>query len=236
MGLLKRIGYNERFRGLMCWLGALYIRLVHATGRWTVIGGDAPAQAWDSGRPFILAFWHGRILMMPKSWRAGVPINMLISHHRDGQLIARTVSHFGISWLAGSSTHGGSAALRTMLKVLKAGECVGITPDGPKGPRMRATLGIVNAARLSGCPIIPATFGVRRRRVLNSWDRFIVALPFSRGVFVWGAPISVPRDADQATLEQIRQTVESELNRITDQADAWSGTATTTADPVEVEA
>ena len=224
MDLFKRIGRNERFRGLICWLTSQYIRFVYATGRWDTIGGDVTAAAWNENRPFILAFWHGRILMMPKIWRKNVPIHMLISQHRDGQLIARTVGHFGISWLAGSSTRGGSAALRSMLKLLKAGQCVGITPDGPRGPRMRATLGIVNAARLSGCPIIPATFGVARRKVLRSWDRFIVALPFSRGVYVVGQPIIVPRDADDAQLEQIRLAVEAEMNAISRQADDWTGT------------
>lgn len=224
-GLAKRIGRSERLRGLLCWLTAGYIRLVHATGRWDVVGGEAPARLWEAGEPFILAFWHGRILMMPKSWRRAVPIHMLISQHRDGQLIARTVAHFGIRWLAGSSTRGGSAALRTMLRVLKAGECVGITPDGPKGPRMRSSDGIVNVARLSGCPIVPATFAVRRRTVLRSWDRFVVAWPFSRGVFVWGRPIHVPRDADAAVLAACQREVEAELNAITAAADRRCGVA-----------
>lgn len=220
MGVAKRIGKSERLRGLLCWLVAWYIRLVHATGRWQVVGGDEAARLWDEGRPFILAFWHGRILMMPRVWRAGVPIHMLISQHRDGQLIARTVAHFGIRWLAGSSTRGGRAALRTMLKALADGECVGITPDGPKGPRMRASAGIVGVARLSGCPILPATFAVARRSVLGSWDRFVVAWPFSRGVFVWGRPIHVSADDD---VESCRLTIEAELNAITAEADRRMG-------------
>jgi len=219
MGFAKRLGRSDRLRGFLCWLAALYIRLVHATGRWEVVGGDAPTAMWDQGKPFILAFWHGRILMMPKCWRRSAAIHMLISQHRDGQLIARSVAHFGIHWLAGSTTRGGSQALRAMLKALKAGECVGITPDGPKGPRMRASAGIVNVARLSGCPIIPATFAASRRSVLGSWDRFVVAKPFAKGVFVWGRPITVPRDADEAVLEACRLAVEDELNAITRAAD-----------------
>ncbi len=221
--IAKRIGRSEGLRGLLCWLTACYIRLVHASGRWEVVGGEVPARLWDQGRPFILAFWHGRILMMPESWRRSVPIHMLISQHRDGQLIARTVAHFGIHWLAGSSTRGGSAALRTMLKALKDGACVGITPDGPKGPRMRATPGIVTVARLSGCPIVPATFAARRRTMLGSWDRFVVAWPFGGGVFVWGNPVLVPRDADDAALEACRLAVEAEMNAIAAAADRRCG-------------
>ncbi|MDO8607761.1 MAG: lysophospholipid acyltransferase family protein [Phaeospirillum sp.] len=234
MGLAKRIGKNEGLRGLLCWLGSLYIRLVHVTSRWQVVNGDHANRLWDADKPFILAFWHGRILMMPKSWRGSVPIHMLISQHRDGQLIARTVAHFGIDTVEGSTTRGGSAALRAMLKFLKSGECVGITPDGPKGPRMRATMGIINVAKLAGVPILPATFSTSRRRLLGSWDRFAVALPFSRGVFVWGDPIAVTRDASEAELEQARRTVEAGLNAITAEADRRLGL--TTPEPAETEA
>lgn len=232
MGLAKRIGKSEGLRGLLCWLGSLYIRLVFLTGRWSVVNGGHAQALWDRNSPFILAFWHGRILMMPKSWRASVPIHMLISQHRDGQLIARTVSHFGIDTVQGSTTRGGSAALRAMLKFLKNGECVGITPDGPKGPRMRASDGIVAVARLAGVPILPATFATSRRKLLGSWDRFAVALPFSRGVFVWGDPIGVPKESDEAAMEAARRAVEDSLNAITRDADARMGQAT--PDPAEI--
>ena len=122
-----------------------------------------------------------------------------------------------------SSSKGGAGALRAMLKALKAGDCVGITPDGPRGPRMRASDGIVNVARMSGAPILPATFGVSRGRVLGSWDRFLVAWPFGRGVIVWGQPIEVGRDADADALEDARARVEAGLNAVTREADRLSG-------------
>jgi hypothetical protein len=220
MGLLKDLTKQDGFRRGLCWIGAQYIRLLHLTGRWETLGAEAPQALWDQGKPFILAFWHGRILMMPYCWRRGVPIHMLISHHRDGLLIARTVSHFGIDTVAGSSSKGGSAALRSMLKALKAGESVGITPDGPRGPRMRGSAGIVQVARMAGVPVIPCAFSAKRRKVLGSWDRFILAWPFSGGVFVWGRPLEVPNDADPAAWQQ---RIEDELNRITAEADRLMG-------------
>ncbi|HBC07773.1 MAG TPA: hypothetical protein DC046_09365 [Rhodospirillaceae bacterium] len=223
--MLKRILKSDGLRRALCWLGSLYIRLVHATGRWQVIGGDAARAHWAAGRPFILCFWHGRILMMPHCWPRDKAIHMLISQHRDGQIIARTVGHFGIKTVAGSSSKGGAQALRAMVKALKAGDCVGITPDGPRGPRMRATDGAVALARLSGAPIIPATFGAARGKVLQSWDRFLVAWPFGRGVIVWGDPIEVPRDADAAQLDAARLRVEGALNAITAEADRLTGRA-----------
>ncbi|HVI53311.1 MAG TPA: lysophospholipid acyltransferase family protein [Candidatus Sulfotelmatobacter sp.] len=221
--MFKRFLKSDGLRIFLCWLGAQYIRLVHLTGRWSVEGGEEARRRWAEGKPFILAFWHGRILMMPYCWSRAVPIHMLISQHRDGQIIARTVSHFGIQTVAGSSSKGGSAALRSMLKALKAGECVGITPDGPRGPRMRASEGVVQVARMSGVPVIPCSFSSEKRKLLGSWDRFVVALPFSRGVFVWGDPIEVPAKATSEEQAALLTRVEDELNAISARADSLMG-------------
>ena len=89
-----------------------------------------------------------------------------------------------------------------MLKRLKEGDCVGITPDGPRGPAMTASIGIVNVARLARVPIVPITYATSRRRVLATWDRFHLALPFGRGVYLWGEPIEIAAELDEAGLEQ----------------------------------
>ena len=228
MKALKALARQEWVRLAACWVMARYIRLVHATSRWSVEGAETPRRFWAEGKPFILAFWHGRLLMMPYCWDARVPINMLISRHLDGQLIARTVRHFGIATVAGSSSKGGSAALRAIVKALRAGQCVGFTPDGPRGPRMRASAGLVNAARLADVPILPCSFATSRRRVLRSWDGFLLALPWSRGVFLWGEPIRVAPESDGAAVERARRTVEERLNALTREADRRCG-----ATPVE---
>jgi len=219
----KRILGSDAVRRALCWLGAQYIRLVHATGRWSVVRGEVPRALWERSQPFITCFWHGRLLMMPYCWNREVPVHMLISQHRDGQIIARTVGHFGIRTIAGSTRRGGAGALRAMVKALQGGECVGVTPDGPRGPRMRASDGVVSVARLAGVPVVPATFAVSRRRVLSTWDRFVIALPFARGVLVWGEPIAVPRDADEAGREAVRARLEAALNAITAEADTLVG-------------
>jgi len=223
MTLVKRLGKSQRLRGFLCWLASLYIRLAYRTGHWQVVGPNPALEFWTKNEPFILAFWHGHLLMMPKIWRQSVPIHMLISQHRDGELIARTVSHFGIHWVAGSSTRGGREALRSMLKSLKAGECVGITPDGPHGPLMKASDGIIAVAKLSGCPIIPAAWSARRQTFLSSWDRFRIPYPFTQGVFVWGDPIVVPKGTDETGLEHYRQHVESSLSALCQKADTAMG-------------
>lgn len=219
----KRMLRSDRVRRFLCWLVSLYIRLVRRSGKWSVDGASIPAAFHAAKRPFILAFWHGRLLMMPCAWNRRVPIHMLISGHRDGRIIADAVGYFGIHSVAGSSTEGGGAALRAMVRHIKAGECVGITPDGPDGPAMQATSGIVAAARLSGAPVIPLAYATRWRRILDTWDRFLLPLPFSRGIFIWGEPIEVPPELDAPATERYRALIEERLNAITAEADRRVG-------------
>jgi lysophospholipid acyltransferase (LPLAT)-like uncharacterized protein len=148
---------------------------------------------------------------------------MLISSHPDGRLISRTVAHFGIDTIAGSSRRGGLEALLGMVRKLRHGESVGITPDGPRGPRMRAGNGPIAVARISGATIIPAAASVSRRMVLNTWDKLIVALPFGQGATVWGEPIRVARDAGAEDMASARLRLETELTRVTNAADAAVG-------------
>ena len=223
MRLGKTILQSEGTRRLLCRLVAGYIRLVRLTGRWTVVRGENPRAFWQAGKPFIGCFWHGRLLMMPCAWTRGNPIHVLISEHRDGRLIAETIAHFDLNTVAGSTRRGGVDAIRTLLKVLRSKEYACITPDGPRGPRMRASDGIVRLARVSGVPILPATFSARRRTVLSSWDRFVIPWPFTRGVLVWGEPITVARDADDAAVERARRQVEDALNALTEEADRLVG-------------
>lgn len=236
---LKALGNRAGVRQLACFLLATYIRLVYRAGRWQTIGAEPAREHWERGAPFILAFWHGRLLMMPYCWQTSVPMRMLISNHRDGALIADTIAHFGLGTIRGSARKkgsdrekGGAGALRAMVKAIKAGDCVGITPDGPHGPFMRASEGAVVLAKLSGAPILPATFSAGAGKTMKSWDRFLIAYPFSRGVIMWGPPISVPRDADAEQLEHATKKLEQELNTISHRADELMGRHVTTPDPL----
>ncbi len=226
MALLKSAMERPAFRAFIGRVVAAYISFVRVTSRFETTGDHHAQALWDDGQPFILAFWHNRLMMMPLVWRRGIPIDMLISHHRDGDLIARTISHFGLDTIRGSKAKsgrddkGGMAALRAMVRSLKGGRCVGITPDGPRGPRMRATDGIVAVARLAGVPILPAVSATSLRVELNTWDRFLVALPFSRGVLMWGAPIHIDKDADLAVA---RLEIEMAMNELAAHADRAVG-------------
>jgi lysophospholipid acyltransferase (LPLAT)-like uncharacterized protein len=219
----RRLLRSSRLRRLLCWVIHLYIRFVYATNRWTVEGGEVPHRLRGEGKSFILAFWHGRLLMIPMAWQRLAPLHMLISAHRDGRIIAAAVTYLGVQSIAGSTKRGGSGAVRTMIKRLEAGDCVGITPDGPRGPATVASSGIVNLARLADVPIVPVAFATSRRRVLRTWDRFHLALPFGRGAFLWGEPIKIAADLDAGGIEKARLLVESRLNELAARADRWVG-------------
>jgi lysophospholipid acyltransferase (LPLAT)-like uncharacterized protein len=212
-------------------LAALYIRLVWATSRWETRGGEHPAALHESGAAFIVCFWHGRMLMLPKGWTKGRPVSILISPHRDGRLIAATIRHFGVGTVTGSTSRGGARAFLEMRSLLSTGTSIGITPDGPRGPRMRAAAGVAELARLSGAVVLPAAYAVKRRRVLGTWDRFLLPWPFNRGVFLWDAPIRVAHDADANAVDAARAHIEARLNAITAEADACFGHAATDPAP-----
>lgn len=231
MNAWRRFVKSDAMRGLACRFVANYMALVHATTRWTIEGRAAADARWDANEPFILAFWHGRIGMMPYSWRRDRPMNMLISKHRDGELIANTIARLGIKSIRGSAAKagsdknkGGQEALMALVRAIRAGESIGITPDGPRGPRMRASVGVAAVARLTGVPVIPCAYATRARRVLfDSWDHFVAPLPFTRGAFVWGEPIFVDRKADAAALEDARARIEAALIAVTQRADEIVG-------------
>lgn len=228
----RRLLQGSRLRRLLCWVIHLYIRFVYATNRWKVEGAERPRRLRAEGRGFILAFWHGRLLMIPMAWQRLAPMHMLISAHRDGRIIADAVTYFGVQSIAGSTRRGGSAALRTMVKRLAAGECVGITPDGPRGPAETASSGIVNLARLAGVPIVPIVFATSHCRVLRSWDRFRLALPFGRGIFLWGEPIEIDSELDAEGVEQARHLVETRMNELAHEADRRVGHTAAEAAPL----
>jgi lysophospholipid acyltransferase (LPLAT)-like uncharacterized protein len=221
--LWQRLLRNGRIRHAACWAIHCYIRLVYRTNHWTVQNGEYPRALLAAGRPFIGAFWHGRMMMIPHGWERMAPMHMLISAHRDGRIIAEAVAYFGIATIAGSTRRGGSAALRMMLKRLKDGDCVAITPDGPRGPAMQASIGIVNVARLAQVPIVPITYSTSRRWIARTWDQFHVALPFGRGIFLWGEPIEIAADLNEAGLESARQLIEWRMAAMVSEADRRMG-------------
>ncbi len=231
--LIKTLGRKPLVQRLLARLAAGLMGAVRTTTRWHSHGEAAVAEAWAGRAPVIVAFWHNRLAMMPACWRSTAPFHMLISSHPDGRLVANTIALFGFHSIAGSSTRGGGEALRQLVRALKEGGSVGITPDGPRGPRMTVGEGILALARLTGAPILPLAVSVSRRMVLGTWDRLIVPLPFGRGAMIWGNPITVPRDASEDDLAALRGALEEELTRVSAEADAHTGHPAMTKESAE---
>lgn len=223
MRIVRQTAKSGAFQAVLCWLAAQYIRLVWYSGRWTVRGADEAYARFEQGEPVILATWHGRLLMSPFGWPHSDRTHVLVSAHSDGRVISRTLAHFNTRTITGSTRRGGAQALRQLHRVLRDGGAVGITPDGPRGPRMRVSLGIIQLARMTGVPIYPMIFSARPCHVFDSWDRFVLPLPFARGLYLYGAPIAVGRHAGKEEMEQARRTLEESLNALTRQADADLG-------------
>jgi lysophospholipid acyltransferase (LPLAT)-like uncharacterized protein len=232
---VKRLLRSLPVQATVAWLAALYIRLVFATSSTTLIGSEHIARLRESGRPLIGCFWHGRMLMARKIWTDPAPMHLLISEHQDGRLISRIIAHFGVRTIAGSSSRGAVQALRVIARTLAAGGCVSVTPDGPRGPRMRAAPGVAMAAKLAAAPIVPVSYSSSRALLLSTWDRFLLALPFGRLVFVVGEPVEVTGDADGAAIEAARATVEARLNQLTQEADRLCGRQPVEPAPAETQ-
>ena len=223
MGFAKKVLRTGLIQGLIKCTITAYLRLSKTTITWQIESKGIPSEMLENKKPFIIAFWHGRLGMFVHAWRFDNPINIMISEHRDGLLISRAVAPFGINTLAGSSTNGGSAALRKVIRAVQRGEVVGITPDGPQGPRMRAGKGIVEASRLSGAPIIPLALSAKSAFIASSWDRLMLPFPFTKGILLWGRPIYVPKDAGKEKIAKIASALETALNEMTADLDSRLG-------------
>ncbi|HEY8517851.1 MAG TPA: lysophospholipid acyltransferase family protein [Candidatus Binatia bacterium] len=188
-------------------------------------GADELLRRFADHEPSILAFWHGRMVMMPFAYR-GAGACIMNSSHRDGQLISRAIELLGIEVVRGSSTRGWVSGMRGLLAAHARGRDLVIVPDGPRGPRCRAKSGAVQLARATGAPIFPVAYAASRSRVLSrSWDWLCIPLPGSRVAYVIEEPIRVSRDASPETLEEARVALESRLNEAVRRADRACGVA-----------
>jgi hypothetical protein len=193
-------------------LGTLLIRLLGASWRIRREGPDLAREARAGGRRFVAAFWHNRILGCCWHFR-GMGVTVLISRHRDGEIIARIAERLGHRTARGSSTRGAVAGLKGLLDAAKEGD-VAITPDGPRGPVYRLQPGLVDVAARTGHTVILIAWAADRAWRFASWDRFIVPKPFARIVFRQHET-NVSTGLDGAGLEEARARVEGELRALT---------------------
>ena len=194
------IKYFSSFRliqTLLSLIGSIYVLTVYKTSKVNLKNRKKIENLLERKESFIYSFWHDQLLMCPLTWQSNSSIKVLISKHRDGDIIAQLISNLGFEAIRGS-THktnkiknkGGLLSARKMIKSLKNGISIGISPDGPKGPRHKVSEGILSISRLSKSVILPVGIGFKKKWVLNTWDKFIIPKPFNEITVVWGDPIS----------------------------------------------
>jgi len=177
------------------------VRLLARSWRLEVRGRDYGRELFEAGRPYVLLCWHD--VLLPVMWhhrRRG--ISAVVSEARDGQYLAAFADSLGYGLIRGSSTRGGGRALRAAIRVLESGVPVGITPDGPRGPRRMLKPGVVAAAAVGGACLLPAHAEARLAWRARSWDRFQVPAPFTRVRLAYGEPFAVTGRVTAAALDR----------------------------------
>jgi lysophospholipid acyltransferase (LPLAT)-like uncharacterized protein len=165
--------------------------------------------------PYILTLWHGRIFYLFYYLRRHPDYFLLISPSEDGDLLARLARLMGYSVIRGSSYKKAVPAARSLIKVLRRNQRVIIIADGSRGPRCVAQSGSLQLAGITGAPVFPMTFGSKNKLVLNSWDQFVIPMPFTRCTVNFDSPIVLARKSFEQGIEDKRLELENALNRIT---------------------
>jgi len=222
----KPIQESRFFKNFVASIAVGYVRLV----RWTnpvVAGSDDPSDGFLRNKNAIFAVWHGQHLFMPGFHPRGNPMATMISRSADAEINALYVEKLGLTVFRGSGGRerekavekGGIRGLMQMKKALDTGMSVGTVADIPNGTPRDAGMGVITLAKLSGRPIIPLALNTSRRKVLErTWDKTTINLPFGRSAFVFGEPIFVARDADEAELEAKRLSLTAILDQLDEQA------------------
>jgi lysophospholipid acyltransferase (LPLAT)-like uncharacterized protein len=185
-------------------LGRGVLQVLARTWRFRVVNAQAIGDLRAAKRNFIFSLWHGQLL--PLLWHhRDEGVVLLISEHRDGELVARAAESLGYALVRGSTTRGADRALISIIRELQAGREVAITPDGPKGPAGKYAPGALIAAQKADSVILPVVAVADRAWRLNSWDRFMIPKPFTRITIAYGKPTKVlAATAREAAQEGVR--------------------------------
>jgi lysophospholipid acyltransferase (LPLAT)-like uncharacterized protein len=201
------------------WLLRILVSVIGSTLRWRIEDAGG-LLANTPQRSCIFAFWHNRIFLMPylfrKHWstRQRNKVAVLVSASKDGEKLARVLEKFNLICVRGSSSRRGKEALRELTGLVDEGYDVGITPDGPRGPRYRVQEGVISLAQLTQAPIIPVSYLVSWKITVNSWDAFMIPLPFSTATLRIAPPLTVSREADEPMRENKRLELENVLKSL----------------------
>ena len=189
----------------------IYVILVRLTSKIIHKNQSTPDYYWKNGKPFILAFWHSQLLMISYSWFSKKKLNILASGHSDGQFGAKIAKLLGANTVTISDKKK-KINIKPIFQLLKNNNCIGITPDGPRGPKEKVSDGVIKIAKQAQVPIIPVGFWSSSNINLNSWDSFLITYPFSKCAFVWNDPIKVPDKINDQEIQKLQEILENKIN------------------------
>jgi hypothetical protein len=200
-------------------VGGRLLDVIMATVRFDVHNDAAWRTHAAAGRPVLFTLWHGRLLPLGYLHR-GQGVVAIVSRSADGEYLTRVLQHWGFAAVRGSSSSGGDQALRELVRLVRAGRSVAITPDGPRGPREQLKPGVLQLAQLTGAPIVTVAAGADRAWWFVRWDRFLVPRPFARVRVAYGDAVFIPRGAGAAALADATSRIESNLRELMQRVDA----------------
>lgn len=174
---------------------------------------ESNLEPWKTGESVVFVSWHGRLLPLLYLFR-NRGIVMLVSQHRDGEYLTRLGRGLGYDAVRGSSTRGGHGALRELVRKVRGGSSLAITPDGPRGPKEKLKPGALQVARITSAPVIPIMAGGDSAWWVEGWDRFMIPKPRATIRVAVGAPRIVPGDASVRDLEQYASELEDQLQSL----------------------
>jgi len=217
--MTQRVGFLENLvLFLVRNFGALFLKMLGSTLTLHRSGLNYEREVFRKGEFPIYAFWHGRLLILAYSHRDR-KVQIMISAHRDGEIIAQVTDQLGFGSVRGSTTRGGLRAMRELAKKALKGYPTAITPDGPKGPRHIAQEGSIYAAMKTGFPLVLVTSSAFPRWTLHSWDRFIIPKPFATALVKFGKPFYVPAKLSEQEREKYRLKFQEEMIKLVEEAD-----------------
>ena len=215
MRIIKRFSKTHIGQKLIGFLFYSITSLISRSIRWEYLVENEKSNIFKSDEEYIFCCWHNRLFLGPHLLPRNRIINALQSSHSDGMVTSLAFKYLGMNVILGSSKKGGMQAFRKMVKCIKLGESVAITPDGPKGPKEKVKEGIIKLAQITETSIIPLVWTTNKFKLINSWDNFVLPYPFAKGVYSFGKPIYVKKQMNKNELETARQNLENEIKRLT---------------------
>lgn len=217
---MKKILKHRNFQILLGWIISIYIKVCYHSSVWMTKNENIPKNLIKKKKSIVVCFWHNRLLMASFCWNFNQKFKMLISAHSDGKIISNAVSHLGIETIIGSSRKQNISSLKEIINLIKKNCVIGITPDGPRGPKGEIKDGLISLFIKTGVTVLPLSYSARHKIILNTWDKFILVTPFNKFVAVWGNPLKFD---SKKTRKENKKIFDEEIKRVTKLSDNLSG-------------